>query len=101
MQSMARDFFKDLYTVDPGVNPQELVQLFRPMITGEMNAKLCKEFSDEEINDALFQIGPLKAPGPNGFPARLFQKNWKIMKPDVVTGVKKIFLERANATRGK
>jgi hypothetical protein len=91
MQAMVRDFFKDLYTADLGVNPQELVQLFRPMITEEMNAELCKEFSDEEISDTLFQIGPLKAPGPDGFPARFFQKNWKIMKPDVVTGVKRFF----------
>jgi hypothetical protein len=32
-----------------------------------MNESLCKEFTEEEIGDALFQIGPLKAPGIDGF----------------------------------
>lgn len=30
-------------------------------------------FSDQEISDGLFQIGPLKAPGPDGFPACFFR----------------------------
>jgi hypothetical protein len=38
-----------------------------------MNEDLCKDFTDEEIGDALFQVGPLKAPGPDGFLARFFQ----------------------------
>jgi hypothetical protein len=37
-----------------------------------MNAHLCKEFSVEEISDVLFQIGPLKALGPDGFTARSY-----------------------------
>jgi hypothetical protein len=41
-----------------------------------MNNDLCKELSEEEIGDALFQMGPLKAPGSDGFPARFFQRNW-------------------------
>lgn len=32
-----------------------------------MNEKLLAPFSDEEILDALFQIGPLKAPGRTAF----------------------------------
>ena len=31
---------------------------------------------DKDISDSLFQIGPLKAPGKDGFPARFFQWNW-------------------------
>jgi hypothetical protein len=37
-----------------------------------MNEHLCKDLTDLEIADALFQMGPLKAPGPDGFPARFF-----------------------------
>jgi hypothetical protein len=37
--------------------------------------------------DALFQIGPLKA----GFPARFYQRNWDILKNDVITAVRHFF----------
>ena len=53
-----------------------VVDLFHTIITDANNEKLCAEFSEKEISDALFQIGPLKAPGPDGFPARFFQRNW-------------------------
>jgi hypothetical protein len=54
----------------------------------EMNAALCKDFSNEEISDALFQIGPLKVLGPDGMPGRFFQQNWALMKNEVITGIK-------------
>jgi hypothetical protein len=44
-------------------------------IIDDTNDQLCKDFFDEEISNALFQIGPIKAPGPDGFPARLYQRN--------------------------
>ena len=76
MEGMVNNYFSNLYTNDPSIYPQEVVSLFDQCITPEMNETLCKEFSEEEIGDALFQIGPLKAPGPDGFPARFFQRNW-------------------------
>jgi hypothetical protein len=91
MHSMAMNFFKDLYKADPDVNSQQVVQMFQLMITAEMNDDLCKDFSDKEIGDALFQMGPLKALGPDGFPARFFQRNWEVMKADVVMGVRAFF----------
>jgi hypothetical protein len=33
----------------------------------------------------------LKAPGPDGFPAHFFQRNWDALKGDVVHGVKTFF----------
>lgn len=57
-----------------------------------MNTSLTKEFTEKEISDALFQIGPLKAPGPDGFPARFFQLNWETLKKDVVTAVLSFFV---------
>jgi hypothetical protein len=62
------------------------------MITKEMNKGLCKNFSMEEISDALFQIGPLKAPGPDGFPVRFFQRNWEALREDVTRVVQQFFV---------
>jgi hypothetical protein len=75
MEEMTRTFFIQLYSVDQGVSPEELTQIFELVISDEANESLCKKISEEEISDALFQIGPLKAPGPDGLPTRFFQKN--------------------------
>jgi hypothetical protein len=62
---------------DLAVRPRSITGLFEPMISQEMNNDLCKEFTEEEISNTMFQIGPLKAPGPNGFPARFSSETGK------------------------
>jgi ribonuclease HI len=88
---MATDFFKCLYTEDRGVVAHDLINMLHSPISPEMNLALCREFTDEEIGDALFQIGPIKAPGPDGLPGRFFQRNWAIMKQEVIGAVKDFF----------
>jgi len=61
MASMARDFFQALYTRDGGVVPDYLVSMIEGRVSREMNKQLCRKFTNEEIGDALYQIGPLKA----------------------------------------
>lgn len=56
-----------------------------------MNEELCRPFSSEEISDALFQMGPLKASGPDGFLAHFFQRHWEVVKDDVVAEVQGFF----------
>jgi hypothetical protein len=45
----------------------------------------------EEISDALFHVGPIKAPVPDNFLARFFQRNWEVVKGDVIRAVKSFF----------
>lgn len=85
---MAFNFFKSLYEADPRVCPNKLMDLVGIMISEEMNTRLCREFTDEEISNALFQMGLLKAPGPDGFPTRFFQRQWEILKEDIIQAVK-------------
>jgi hypothetical protein len=56
-----------------------------------MSTDLCKEFSDEEISIALFQIGPIKAPGPDGFHACFYQRNWELLRDEVLVVVHHFF----------
>jgi hypothetical protein len=53
-------------------------------ISSEENAILTAEFSETEIHDAIMQMELKKSPGPDGFPAEFFQKNWAIIKEDLM-----------------
>jgi hypothetical protein len=91
MGDLATSFFKQLYTRQDEVDPTELLNLFTQRVDDDMNATLCAPFSEKEISDALFQIGPLKAPGPDGFPARFLQHNWDLLKEDITKAVQAFF----------
>jgi hypothetical protein len=54
LHDMVTNFSKNLYTADQEVRPGEVVNLFQPLICEEMNVNLCKDFTDDEISDALF-----------------------------------------------
>jgi hypothetical protein len=93
MQQLALEFFGNLYTTDNVVSPQQVLHLIEPRVRQSMNDDLCMPFGENEIFDALFQRGPLKASGPGGFPACFYQRHWDIVKSDVVKAVQQFFLD--------
>jgi hypothetical protein len=99
MERMATSYFKELFTRDPSLNSDALVDLIQEKVTLEMNLDLCKDFTDDEIGDALFQIGPLKAPGVDGFPAQFYQRNWGEIK-NKGNQWGKAFLQHGASARG-
>ena len=56
-----------LYTKDPTLQPYVVLDCILPKVIEEMNVHLGAPFTEKEISNALFQIGPMKAPGPDGF----------------------------------
>jgi hypothetical protein len=56
-----------------------------------MNEALLRPFSCEEIQHALFQMSPSKAPGPDGMTALFFQKYWHIVGNDVTSAILDFF----------
>ncbi|XP_073363317.1 uncharacterized protein [Aegilops tauschii subsp. strangulata] len=91
MGGLVQEYFQNIFSKDTSLNPTPVVNLFEPVVTDAMNVNLCAEFSEKEIADGLFQIGPLKAPGSDGLPARFFQRNWSIFKDEIVSAVRKFF----------
>ena len=74
IKGIANSFFKNLYCCDHLVKPSRIIPLVKLLVNDEMNEELCKQFFEQEISDTLFQTGPLKALGTDGFPARFFQR---------------------------
>lgn len=53
--------------------PQDVLSCVPAVINDEMNATLSKEFDEREVKEALYQMAPLKAPGPDGTPPLFYQ----------------------------
>ena len=68
-------YFSNLFIADTSLCADPVIDLINTRVSDHMNDGLCTDFMDKEIADALFQIGPLKVLGPDGFPARFFQRN--------------------------
>lgn len=49
--------------------------------------KLLEDISYTEIKQALFQMDPWKALGPDGFPTSFFQKSWSIIGDIIVRDI--------------
>jgi hypothetical protein len=54
IKEMTTDYFKNLYSKDDLVEPGEILNLLQNKISTETNEKLCSEFTEEEIGNALF-----------------------------------------------
>lgn len=52
-----------------------------------MNEALLAPYTAEEVKNALFSIGDLKAPGPDGLHAIFYKKFWPILGEDLIREV--------------
>lgn len=86
--------FKKRFTVatTPGNDSMNsFLTIINPCISDADNMHLTNQVTLEEIHHALFSIGPLKAPGPNGLHAVFFQKHWEIVRGSILNFVDDFF----------
>lgn len=66
----------NLFSSQGGRLDNQFIGYAHPRVTQAMNNALLAEFTPQEIKKALFQMGDLKAPGPDGMPAIFYKSFW-------------------------
>ena len=74
MNVMVRDYFANLFTSEVQEVDHGVLEDVNSRVTSDMNKILLAPFLREEVKKALFSIGDLKAPGPDGLHAIFFKR---------------------------
>ncbi|PNY16121.1 hypothetical protein L195_g012831, partial [Trifolium pratense] len=79
---VALNYFNQLFKPN-SASHDPILSLIAPKITHEDNERLVRPITKEELKEALFQMNPDKAPGPDGFNPAFYQHFWDLCGDDV------------------
>ncbi|KAK9706615.1 hypothetical protein RND81_07G139200 [Saponaria officinalis] len=83
IKSHVMSYYKTLFTASNYGSLEKMLIGAFPVLEDEEKGKLDSAFTDSEIQGALSQMSPYKAPGPNGFQALFYQTQWSVFSPSV------------------
>ncbi|KAL5804943.1 hypothetical protein ACOSQ3_031743 [Xanthoceras sorbifolium] len=85
MSSVVLDYFSHLFrSIQPSSSDLSAASSFlESKVNAQMAGRLGEAFTRAEVRSAVFEMGPNKAPGPDGFHALFFQKFWNVVGEDV------------------
>jgi hypothetical protein len=87
MCDLVHEYFTNLFTSEVGDPGEEALVDVQRRVTKEMNRGLMKPFTEEEVKKALWSIGDLKAPGPDGLHAIFYKRFWDMLGDDLIKEV--------------
>jgi len=76
-------YFSELFRAGTNMDMETCLSAVDQTVTGRMNHQLLAEFTVEEIEAAMHQMPPMKAPGSDGFSACFYQANWGTINTEV------------------
>ena len=81
------DFYQNLFASSSPNQIEEALEATPMVVTEEMNLELVAPFEKAEVDMALKQMDPLKAPGPDGMPPLFFQQFWPTIGDEVAEAI--------------
>jgi hypothetical protein len=84
------DFYRHLYTSEGTEDMQVVLDSVHVRVDERMNEMLIATIDGSEVKEALFQMFPTKAPGPDGFPAHFFQRHWDLCGEEITSIVLRV-----------
>ncbi|VFQ96694.1 unnamed protein product [Cuscuta campestris] len=92
IQKMAVDHYTKLFWENKQVQMDPILEYLEQTITPTDNDNIMKIPTEKEIRDAVWNLNPNSAPGPDGFNGNFFKSCWGIIKDDVVRATQEFFL---------
>lgn len=77
------NYFGSLFTSSNPTHIDHALEDFETRVSYEMNANICAASPGEEVQVALSQMHPTKAPGPDGMCHLFFKYYWNLVGPAV------------------
>ncbi|XP_071674470.1 uncharacterized protein [Lolium perenne] len=87
LRTMASDYFAQLFTSGVYEADPYVIDKVKLRVDSTMNAALMAPYTREEVKKGLFNIGDLKAPGPDGLHAVFYKRFWHIIGEDLTDEV--------------
>ncbi|CAA7059511.1 unnamed protein product [Microthlaspi erraticum] len=91
IEQTATAYFQNLFTTSNPSDFDEALRYITPKVSSSMNLALTQPPSNEEIKQAIANINPDKAPGPDGVTSLFFQNFWDEIATDVIHMVQDFF----------
>ena len=80
-------YFCNLFTSSSAEIDHGLLSSVKPVVTNNMNEFLVAPYTREDVRKALFQIGDMKASGPDRLHAIFFKRFWHIVGEELTDEV--------------
>ena len=70
------EYYTRLFTQSNFHDLDRVLEGVKRVVIADMNAELVRSYNMEEVDIAIKQMAPLKAPGPDGMPPLFYQSFW-------------------------
>jgi hypothetical protein len=86
LKTYITNYYKRLFgsSNHEGISLNEDIAHDITQVSANDNEMLTSPFTEKEVKEAIFEMKPNKAPGPDGFPVEFYQRFWEVIKYDLM-----------------